>query len=251
MSKFNQLLNSAQLWRSGRRSQTATHNSLSSGYRRLDQALHSQGWPQSGSTELLCDDYGIGELSLLTPALAQLSRQQAIVWLNPPFEPYAPALQQAGINPEHCLFVQCSSLRDQLWAAEELLRASAFAAVLNWCGDRKLADRDLRRLQLAAREQQCWHIHFRSSVFGPQSSPAPLRISLTNQGPQLQLEILKQPGGPAGQQVLIARDSQLLHEQKAVTHWPQTTTPAQKSQLLLARVPTRANTSPGISAERH
>ncbi|MFT5032293.1 MAG: protein ImuA [Bermanella sp.] len=251
MSKLSHLLNNAQLWRSGRRSQIADHNSLRSGNRLLDRALHSGGWPQAGSTELLCDDYGIGELSLLTPALAQLSQQQTIVWLNPPFEPYAPALQLAGINPEHCLFVQCPNLREQLWAAEELLRASAFAAVLNWCGDSTLADRDLRRLQLAAREQQCWHIHFRANAFGQHSSPAPLRIKLTNKGLQLQLDVLKQAGGPAGQQVLIARDTQLLQEQKAVALWPQATKPAQKSRLLLAIAPTRANTQQEMTAERH
>ncbi|MBN50693.1 MAG: SOS cell division inhibitor SulA [Spongiibacteraceae bacterium] len=249
MSHLSKLLQNPQLWRSGRRNQAAGHNSIGTGLRRLDQALHSRGWPLAGSTELLCDHFGLGELSLLTPALAQLSQQQAIVWLNPPFEPYAPALQQAGINLEHCLFVHCNGLSDQLWAAEELLRATAFAAVLNWSDNSKLADRDLRRLQLAAREQQCWHIHFRAAATAQHSSPAPLRIGLTSQNKQLQLNVLKQAGGPAGQQLLIARAAHLLHEQKPPEYWPQHTGNS-KSRLLLARLP-RVKTPLDAGVELH
>ncbi len=221
MNQLKHLLNSAQLWHSGRRSSAVGHNSLTTGHRRLDRALHSRGWPLAGSTELLCESSGIGELSLLRPALAKLSQEQFIAWLNPPFEPYAPALQQAGINPEHCLFIQCPNLQDQLWAAEELLRASAFAAILNWCGHHRLADRDLRRLQLAARDQNCWHLHFRASAMSQQSSPAPLRIGLTASGRQLQISILKQSGGPAGQQIHIERDAALFNCQSPASHWPQ------------------------------
>ena len=51
--------------------------------------------------ELLSEDYGIGELRLLSPALATLSStdDRCIAWVNPPHLPYAPALQALASIP--------------------------------------------------------------------------------------------------------------------------------------------------------
>ena len=38
----------------------------------------------------------IGELQLVIPALAALSRERWILWLSPPYIPYAPALAASG-----------------------------------------------------------------------------------------------------------------------------------------------------------
>lgn len=220
MTSLSDLLNNPQLWRSARRNLAINRNGVSTGHRDLDHALHSGGWPEAGSTELLCDHVGLGELSLLMPTLAQLSQQQTIAWINPPFIPYGPALEAAGLNLDHCLFIATDSPRDQLWACEEILRSASCAALLNWTGKQRLQDRDLRRLQLAAREHQGWHIHFRATSLARQSSPAPLRLVL-EPGPQhLQINILKQAGGPAGQQLAIARDAFLVHRQQPAAQWP-------------------------------
>ena len=58
---------------------------LASGFGELDRELPGSGWPQGQLTELLRDDAGIGELSLLAPALAQLAQQKrSTVWVLPP-----------------------------------------------------------------------------------------------------------------------------------------------------------------------
>ncbi len=220
MSEITHLLENPRLWRGSQRNTTALHDSIKSGYSALDRALHHGGWPVAGSTELLCDHSGIGELSLLTPALSSLSQQQTIAWLNPPFRPSAPALQQAGFRLSHCLFIETRSLAEQLWAGEELLRSATCAAVLNWTGKQRLSDRDLRRLQLAAREHHCWHIHFRSENCRQQSSPAPLRIQLQAREQQLVLELFKQSGGPSGQHLALPRQPLLLHQQQPANLWP-------------------------------
>lgn len=235
MSSLTQLLQNPQLWHGNRRNENAGQNSLSTGYRALDEALHGRGWPLAGSTELLCERTGIGELSLLLPGLAQLGQQQRIAWLNPPFQPYAPALAQAGLAPEHCLFIQTCKPRDTLWAAEQLLRASAFAAVIHWSGQTSLADRDLRRLQLASREQACWHIHLRALAVARQSSPAPLRLCLSGSADELNIELLKQAGGPAGQHLRLRRDERLLYKQQAVAQWAVTGPSRRPARLRLAR----------------
>ena len=246
MSEITHLLENPRLWRGSQRNTTvAAHGSIKSGYSALDRALHSGGWPVAGSTELLCDYSGIGELSLLTPALSSLSQQQTIVWLNPPFRPSAPALKQAGFRLNHCLFIETSSLTEQLWAGEELLRSATCAAVLNWTGRQRLSDRDLRRLQLAAREHHCWHIHFRSENCRQQSSPAPLRIRLQASEQQLALELFKQSGGPSGQQLVLPRKPFLLHQQQPPSLWPVARKRLRrKSRLRLAQPRSRPQTTP-------
>ena len=56
------------------------------GFAMLDEALPGGGWPRGALTEILPARTGIGEISLLAPALTRLSRQDPrwIVWVAPP-----------------------------------------------------------------------------------------------------------------------------------------------------------------------
>ena len=57
---------------------------IPSGHPELDAELPGGGWPQGQLIELLTDDAGIGELSLLAPALAQLAQaRRCAVWVLP------------------------------------------------------------------------------------------------------------------------------------------------------------------------
>jgi len=77
------LLQSNRLWRAGE--QSAQVPALPTGYRALDVLLPGGGWPDSGLVELLPAHAGIGELGLLMPALARLSRgSRWIAWIAPP-----------------------------------------------------------------------------------------------------------------------------------------------------------------------
>jgi len=58
------------LWR-GRERYSASA-SIPTGFAALDSALPAQGWGIGGVTELLVEQQGIGELSLLLPALQQV-----------------------------------------------------------------------------------------------------------------------------------------------------------------------------------
>ena len=108
MSSVEQLIQDSRLWRGKHyrddHSQQ-TGNSISSGITQLDQQLHWRGWPLHSSSELLCEHWGIGELSLLMPLLKKVSRKGRIAWINPPFIPYSPALLSQGITPEKCLLM--------------------------------------------------------------------------------------------------------------------------------------------------
>src|SRR5258706_14910581 len=57
---------------------------LSTGHPALDAELPGGGWPAGQLIELLLEHAGVGELSLLAPALARCAREQrACVWVLP------------------------------------------------------------------------------------------------------------------------------------------------------------------------
>ena len=78
------------------------------GFAELDAALPGGGWPVGAITELMPETQGIGELSLLMPALAHLSRAgRYLAWIAPPCLPYPPALVQHGLRAR----ARCCSCR--------------------------------------------------------------------------------------------------------------------------------------------
>lgn len=176
-------------------------STLSTGFATLDAALPGGGWPQGAVTELLPASMGIGELSLLLPALAQLTRNaRQIAMLAPPCLPYAPALQQHGVVLRHLLLIRPADDAALLWAAEQLLRCNATGAVLLW--PRQIDDRRVRRLQLAAEAGGSCAFLYREDAAHRQSSPAALRMRLQPAAGGLQITIIKARGG-SGSAVVV------------------------------------------------
>lgn len=103
----------------------------SSGHAALDAELPGGGWPAGGLIELLLPAPGCGELRLLAPALAAAS----LLWIAPPFTPYAPALAGLGLMIERLTIVTPANAADAAWAAEQALRSGALSAVLWWQGE--------------------------------------------------------------------------------------------------------------------
>ena len=180
---------------------------IPTGFHELDRALPGGGWPLGAITEILVDGYGIGELGLLMPALEALTKEDPIrpkkwiAWIAPPFVPYAPALQQHGVNIDRLLMIHpTSGNKNRLWAIEQAVRSGASAGVLAWVAAAE--DVILRRLQLAAEDQGCWVLLFRPASARLQRSPAALRIHLLQAQspahPATRVEIIKCRGGRPG-----------------------------------------------------
>ena len=188
----------AHVWRG--KGATVARAVIPTEFPELDRVLPGGGWPLGAITEMLVDGYGIGELGLLMPALTALTKEDPanpkkwVAWIAPPFIPYAPALQQRGVNIDRLLMIHpTSGGKNRLWAIEQAVRSGSSAGVLAWVatGD----DVVLRRLQLAAEAQGCWVVLFRPASARRERSPAALRVHLTQTELATRVEIVKCRGG--------------------------------------------------------
>lgn len=178
---------------------------LASGWPVLDAALPGGGWPRRALIELLPAGAGIGELSLLLPALRQaMTAGQGMALVHPPYVPYAPALQQAGLDPAQVLFIRPPQARDGVWAMEACLRSGILGAVLGWL-EQPVTLPVLRRLALAAETQDGLAFVFRPMAAAEQPSPAALRMALAPRLDGLQVTVLKCRGRPP-RSVFVALD---------------------------------------------
>ena len=148
---LDQLLQSrSDLWRGHQRPQGQV---VASGRADLDDILPGGGWPCGRLIELLPSDLGVGEFSLLLPALAQRSSTgQPVALIAPPLVPCPQALSQAGVDLRRLLVVRDG--QHALWAAEHLLRSALCGAVVIWHPALPPQLTALRRLQLAAEQGQ-------------------------------------------------------------------------------------------------
>lgn len=167
------LLAARTIWQAGRSTAHAADGEPT-GHPALDALLPQGGWPRRALTELLLPADGVGELALLLPTLARLTRAGGIVALiAPPYLPYAPAWQAAGIDLA-LLQVVDAGPRDASWAFEQCLRSGACSAVLGW--PRQADAQALRRLQVAADTGDCLGFALRDARHAANPSPAALRL---------------------------------------------------------------------------
>jgi cell division inhibitor SulA len=240
----------APVWRADERpADEAVGPVLPSGFAELDRELPGGGWPQGQLTELLLADAGIGELSLLAPALAQLAQvKRSTVWVLPPdgtrgieaqAMPYAPALAAAGVDLMRTIFVQPATPREGLWAIEQALRAQHLGAVIGWLPPAGTADSDfkaLRRLHLLAQRHSSLAFVLRATRHAAAPSPAVLRLQLASDGRALEAVVLKRRGRPLLEPVaLTLHPAHWAAAQAATEQLTPNVQPASKTSLLAAR----------------
>jgi hypothetical protein len=168
-----------QLWRG--REPNRSQRTLPTGHARLDARLPGGGWPLGAVTELITQNPGLGEFSLLFPALAELSRNgEWLILVDPPWIPYPAALHGHGLALERLLLVRSGSAKESLWACEQALAGSRGGAVLAW--PEPISFARLRRLQLAAEAGAKPAFLFRPESALHAASPAALRLHLRPAG---------------------------------------------------------------------
>ena len=187
--RIARLLEHPALWRGRSAARLPT---LPSGFAALDAALPGGGWPRHGLIEILIPRFGSGELTLLLPTLAALSRgAQArwCVWVAPPYLPFAPALVAGGVVLGRVAVV---GGQKPLWAFEQVLGSGACDAALAWSRSPKA--RDVRRLQLAAERGRTLGVLFRPQRAARSASPAALRLAVSATGATLRVQRIKGRG---------------------------------------------------------
>ncbi len=207
--------------------------SLASGHAALDAALHTGGWPLGALTELLLALPGAAEITLLAPALrTALQQPGALVLVNPPGLPHAPAWNAAGLGVERLLIVRPSNPRDWLWSVDQAARAG-MPAVVAWPGRIALNGKHLRRLQLAAELGGGLLVLSRRPLQQEEASPAALRLRIQNLPGALDIEVIKQRGHWGGQRLQLSLPHPLEPAPPA-EHWLNAaadTVPARKTTL--------------------
>ena len=144
--------------------------------------------------ELVVRREGIGELSLLLPALARLSQDERwIALVNPPYIPYAPALFHAGIDLAKIVVIRANNTADTLWSMAQALHSGACSAVLGWPAS--VSEQTIRRLQLATEAGQALGVYFSPSGSVPRNSPVPWRLRIDGTVDNICVEVLKRRGG--------------------------------------------------------
>lgn len=207
MTALAEVLARPDVWRGERA--VAPAPTLPTGYAELDAELPGGGWPRGQLTELLHGDPGIGELSLLLPALAALTRDTArpsmLFLVAPPHQAHMPAWVRAGIDPARLRRVMAGNAHEAFWAAVQVLRSPAVGASLLWLEPGALlAANALRRLHLAAGAGGGAAFLFRPARVAASTSPAPLRLQLEPAAAGLSIRLLKRRGAPLGRPLSFA-----------------------------------------------
>jgi protein ImuA len=164
------------------------------GHAALDAELPGGGWPLGGLIELLQPAPDAPAWPLLLPAVACGG---AVALVNPPHEPFLPALAAAGVRADGVLWLAADAPAAQLWLAEQALRCADVAAVLAWLPRVRAAD--LRRLHLAAAQRgDPLLFALRPASAAAAASPAPLRLQVDAEAGALALRVrlLKRRGPP-------------------------------------------------------
>lgn len=202
MGALAEVLARPDIWR-GDRFAAAPLPAVSSGHAALDAQLPGGGWPRGALTELLTDGAGLGELSLLMPALRAV--REAGGWslvIGAPHPLHAPAWAAAGVDLSRLVVVSPAAECDALWAAEQALASGAPDAVLCWTAQ---ADaRAVRRLQVAAAAGGAAAFLFRPLRAAAEASVAPLRLALAaDRAGRLAVSVLKRRGPPPAAPIVL------------------------------------------------
>lgn len=193
---FERLLAQRDLWDG----QGTTGEGEPTGFAALDRHLDSGGWPRGALTELWPERAGIGELRLLMPALARLSRAARwIAWIDPPYAPHAAGLHASGVDLGRVLVVRSQrGAGERLRAVERALASGTCSTVLAWPG--RLDAEATHRLQRAAACGDSLGFVFRwgggeQGADAPPSSAA-LRLALTSHRGGLRIDRPHEGGEP-------------------------------------------------------
>ena len=194
----------------------------------LAAELPGGGWPLGSLFEMLVQQPGIGELSLLRPALLKAS-SRPIALIKPPHTPQAHAMANWGIDPNRLMWIRAERTAGVLWATEQLLRAGTCSAVLLW--QQHIRNDALRRLNLAAQSGEAFFCLVRPLACARDASPAPLRVAVAPADGGIELTFIKRRGPQRDTPLFVPiyPSPILLHRHAVPVDLPTPATPVPRS----------------------
>lgn len=165
---------------------------MTTGHTGLDKELPNGGWPRSSLVELLVEQHGIGEMQLLKPSLASLSKKGRVALVQPPYLPHSMACRSWHVNDRNLLWLRPQSSADALWSTEQILKNGSCGAVVLWQSN--VRPESLRRLNLAAQSTDTWLWLVRPLAAASDASVSPLRIALRPATGGVSADIIKRKG---------------------------------------------------------
>ena len=158
--------------------------------------------------EIVPHQIGIGEFSILIPALARLSQDSRwILLVCPPHIPYAPFLSRMGVDTSKVIITQAQNINDAGWCMEQGLRSNSCSAVIGWIP--QITEKMIRRLQLALEEKKVLSAFFTKPITNYKNNPTPWRIIVRQANNETLIDIPKRRGGGPISAISI---SNLLHQ---------------------------------------
>jgi protein ImuA len=195
------------LWR-GSQLARAHGKYVDTGYAALSVELPDGGWPLGTLVALLVQQPGVGEVRLLQPALAAVSKRP-IALLQPPQTPNALAFAYMGLPLEKLMLVRAPRTADALWSAEQMLKAGSCGAVVLW--QQYVRSESLRRLHLAAQSADTLFLMIRTITSAPDSSSATLRLGVRPADDGIAVSIVKRKGPMRAETIsIVLRPSAVL-----------------------------------------
>lgn len=215
MGALAEVLARPDVWR-GDHFATAPLPAVPSGHASLDAQLPGGGWPRGALCELLTDGAGLGELSLLMPALRAIREEGGwTLVIGAPHLLHAPAWAAAGVDLSRLVVVSPAAERDALWAAEQALASGAPDAVICWTAQTDA--RAVRRLQVAAAAGGAAAFLFRPLRAAAEASVAPLRLALAaDRAGRLAVSVLKRRGPPPAAPIVLEPPRPAQHHESAL-----------------------------------
>lgn len=203
---------------------------LATGFRKLDSALHRGGWPTNGLIELLCQRPCPQAVRLLLPALSRLQEGQ-IALVNPPERPHPHILKQAKIHTGNLLVMRSPDPDTLLRACRETAASGNVSALIAWLPTGSDTHANLTSLHLAAEQGHCLLIVIREARHAKHASAAAMRLMLhTAPSAQINIEVIKQPGGWGGQRLrLTLQPDSICPTMASTTRAPDSALPQKRS----------------------
>ena len=198
------ILKHPEIWRVGQLPRRVKP-SIPTGFPDFDRVLPARGWEQGAMTEILANDQGIGEMSLLAPALRQTTLAgRNVVIAGVPYVPFPHAWESLGISLNNVLLLRAEGAH-LLWSLEQAARSASCAIIVAWTTAcrKELTYQALRRLHRAAETGGATLILFRPENIIDQASPAPTRIALKSTLGKLHLRIFKRRGAMLAETIRI------------------------------------------------